>query len=367
MRRVLVVLGALVLLLSACGRPAPLSTADRADLAASALQNQFYSAGRWRGAGYWQSAQAFWVVLDEYQRTRANSWLTTIAQVYRANSQGTLGNYRAQYVDDEGWWALDWIRAWDLTGNIAYLNTAKSVFTDMASTWGGTCGGGVWWNHSRTYKNAIPNELFLLVAVELHERTPGDKGPGSYLDWAEREATWFEQSGMINARGQVNDGLTASCQNNGGNPWTYNQGVILAGLAELYHVTGDRADLQLAERIANAEVQVTPSDGVLLERGCELSGNCGHDGPLFKGIFIRYLWWLYSYAPLPAYRHLIVQSVSSIWANDRTPLNTFGLHWAGPAPAPVMVAVEPDIAATMALTSTATNLPTPARTGPPVS
>lgn len=325
---------------------------------------RYYQGGKFAGAGYWQNAQGFWTMLDEYQAHPTSALRTQISEVYLANSRGILGNYDAPYVDDEGWWALDWIRAWDLTGDAAYLTTAKNVFTDMASTWDNTCGGGVWWNHSKTYKNAIPNELFLLVADELHQVTPGDSGTNSYLWWAEREANWFEKSGMINLAGQVNDGLTASCMNNGGNPWTYNQGVILAGLSELAQITGDQSYLQLAEKIATAETQYgTDANGVLQEKGCSSTTACGSDGPLFKGIFIRYLWWLYSYDPNPAYLKLINTSLNSLWANDRTPNDRFGLNWAGPAQ-PADINVEDDIAGTMALTSVSVRSPTPPRLGP---
>jgi hypothetical protein len=38
---------------------------------------------------------------------------------------------------------------------------------------------------------------------------------------------------MTNGVGLVNDGLTATCLNNGATTWTYNQDVTLAGMAEL--------------------------------------------------------------------------------------------------------------------------------------
>lgn len=355
----------LAALLAACGLPPvrpPITAAARADAAAAALQANFYENGRYAGASFWQNAQGLAVVLDEYQRTHAAGWKADIAQIYRANAQGRPGNYRASYVDDEGWWAVDWIRAWDLTGDPAYLTSAKQIFAHMASDWGGDCGGGVYWNHSDTYKNAIPNELFLEVAVLLHEVTPGDSGSGSYLAWAEREADWFLGSGMINAAGLVNDGLTPGCTNNGQTTWTYNQGVILAGLAELSRVTGDPRYLDSAERIAGAAVRVlVTSGGVVYERGCEPQGSCGADGALFKGIFVTNLWWLYRYDPNPAFLRVLQATSASIWTQDRTQADTFGLHFAGPAPDPVLVTVQQDISAAMALAATATPLPTPAR------
>lgn len=58
------------------------------------------------------------------------------------------------YYDDEGWWALAWVRAFDVTGNTEYLDMAESIFADMQGGVNGTCGGGIWWSKDRRYKNA---------------------------------------------------------------------------------------------------------------------------------------------------------------------------------------------------------------------
>jgi predicted alpha-1,6-mannanase (GH76 family) len=76
-----------------------------------------------------------------------------------------------------------------------------------------TCGGGVWRDAERTYKNAVTNGLYARLTAELQNRIPGDS------TWLERSPTgwdWHTASGMINSSGLVNDGLTASCENNGG-------------------------------------------------------------------------------------------------------------------------------------------------------
>lgn len=69
------------------------------------------------------------------------------------SSRGFSG-FINNYYDDEGWWALAWVRAFDVTGNTEYLNMAESIFTDMQGGVNGTCGGGIWWSKDRKYKNA---------------------------------------------------------------------------------------------------------------------------------------------------------------------------------------------------------------------
>lgn len=367
LRRLSLVLGAFVLLVCGCGRIHALPPAsNKAIAAADGLQSAFYTGnGMWNGAGYWDRAEALGVILDAYQLTHQQKWLTVIQQVYVANQQDhTPGDYISSYMDDEQWWALDWVRAWDLTGNISYLNSAKAVFTNVTENWGDGCGGGVWWNDSHTYKNAIPNELFLLLATQLYERTPGGT---TYLSWAKEEANWFIQSGMINSEGLVNDGLTSSCTNNNGTTWTYNQGVILAGMTQLYQLTGDKLYLTTAETIANAAIQHLVGPGDVLYEPCEATNHCDSDQYQFKGIFIRYLWWMYNVDPNPTYKTFLETNLNAIWTKDRTTGNLFGLFWDGPAPVPVSVTVGEDTAAAAALTSTAIVLPSKPRIGPAAS
>jgi predicted alpha-1,6-mannanase (GH76 family) len=194
----------------------------------------------------------------------------------------------------------------------------------MAAGWDDACGGGLWWTRRKTYKNAIPNELFLPIAGRLHQRAAG-----GYLDWALREWQWFSSSGMIGPAGLVNDGLTAACANNGQPTWTYNQGVILGGLAALHEITGDPAYLRQGEVIADATLsRLTDQSGILTEP-CEGAG-CNGDQTQFKGIFVRNLHEFYPLSGKPAYRAFLLANADSVWDSDRNAADQFGLRWAGP-------------------------------------
>ena len=100
-----------------------------------------------------------------------------------------------------------------LTGNPKYLDMAVTIANYVNGYWDtSTCGGGVWWNAERTYKNAVTNGLWIRLTAELHNRIRGDKV------WLARSRTawaWFTGSGMINANGLVNDGLTDACDIDG--------------------------------------------------------------------------------------------------------------------------------------------------------
>ncbi|EFY92740.1 hypothetical protein J3459_010197 [Metarhizium acridum] len=232
------------------------------------------------------------------------------------------------FYDDEGWWALGWIRSFDVSGDKDYLNAAIDLFNDMQTGLGGPCGGGIFWSKERKYVNAIANELYLSVAASLARRVPQNS---TYKDIAIEQWDWFERSGMINAQNLINDGLDESCKNNGLQTWTYNQGVVLGGLAELFRATGDLKYVEKAVPIAQAAIQALSVDGILTEvGGCDARGDCGRDGSQFKGIFIRNLRYLNDVAPHQEFKDFIIRNADSIWAKDRSGDNQFGVAWAGP-------------------------------------
>jgi predicted alpha-1,6-mannanase (GH76 family) len=232
------------------------------------------------------------------------------------------------YYDDEGWWALAWIAAYDWTQNTDYLNMASFIFDDMTGGWDNVCGGGIWWSRARTYKNAIANELFLSVAAHLANRADDPEPQARYLAWAEQAWQWFSQSGIINSENLINDGLNGNCQNNRRTTWSYNQGVILAGLVELYQQNQDESLLQTAQDIALAAIDhLSDANGILHDR-CE--PNCGADGVQFKGIFLRNLMALNDAFPHERYVQFARANAESIWNQDQGPDYQFGQVWSGP-------------------------------------
>lgn len=229
------------------------------------------------------------------------------------------------FYDDEGWWALAWLKIYDITKKHRYLKAAIDIFEDMKTGWGATC-GGMWWNKQHTYTGAIENELFLAVAAQLANRA---SNKDVYLQWALKEWEWFQGTGMINAEYNINNGVDFdTCENDGGTVWTYNQGVILGGLVELHKALSDDSYLVIAEKIAIAAIEnLSDSDGILHEQG---EPDCGVDGSQFKGIFMRNLQILQKARPSDRYEKFINDNADSIWLNDRGNGNQLGLVWSGP-------------------------------------
>jgi predicted alpha-1,6-mannanase (GH76 family) len=293
------------------------------------------STGLYQTTGWWNSANALTVLIEYARVANTHEYDSTFATTFTAAQAGKQGHpgFLNKYYDDEGWWALAWIDAYDLTGRSDYLSMAESIFEDMTSGWDNVCGGGIWWTKDRTYKNAIANELFLSLSASLANRDSNHKS--AYIDWAGKEWTWFSRSGMINSHNLINDGLAitngttgTSCANNGGTTWTYNQGVVLNGLAELERAGGDSAVIQSAGHIAVAAISSLADSNGILHDACE--PNCGADGVQFKGIFIRNLVRLYSVQSQLAYKTFVLTNADAIWDRSQGAGLQFGQVWSGP-------------------------------------
>jgi predicted alpha-1,6-mannanase (GH76 family)/lysophospholipase L1-like esterase len=287
----------------------------------------------------WTKGPSMEAIINIYERTRDPKYLTLLEQSLeygRGWRSGVVGHQF--FYDDMGWYANAWLRAYDVTGDARFLTEAKAIFSDFSKAWDNTCGGGVWWNDDRNYKNAITNELFLLTAARLARRAPNGTGAGSYQDWALKQADWFvNKSKMINADNLINDGLTSACQNNGQTTWAYNQGVILSALTEMYYLTGDRGYLFNAEKIAEAATtRMVYANGVLRD-ACDASASgCTGDAIMFKGPFVQGLARLYNADRnnKPAYFEFLKRSADSIWNTSRNAQNGLGVKWNGPVGTP---------------------------------
>jgi predicted alpha-1,6-mannanase (GH76 family) len=267
--------------------------------------------GLWAGTGWWNSANALTVVIRYARLTGDDRCANVIATTFTA-AQSQHAKFVNTYYDDNAWWALAWIAAFDLTRESRYLEAARTIFARNTTAWDHSCGGGLRWHAKSTYKNAITNELFVTLAALLHQRNPG----GGYLTWAQRGWEWFSARGFIGPAGLVNDGITLACQNNGATTWTYNQGVILGGLAALSEITGDRGYLTQGEAIAAAALRRLAPGGILAEP-CESGAACDEDQAQFKGIFVRYLYDFWRHSRRPGYRGFILANANSVWDHAR--------------------------------------------------
>lgn len=292
--------------------------------------------GLWDKA-WWPSANVVTMMagLQEYFPSAINQMTDIVFPNTLINAQKTFPGFINEFYDDELWWALAWIKVYDITKNETYLQTAAGIFEDSKSVWGQTPCGGMWWDKNHTEVGAVVNELYFTTAIKLANRMPSTPWPAYYMDEAVRSYTWFRESGLINGENLINNALDlTTCQNDGNYVFSYNQGILLSGLAEMTWATEDRQYADLADVIASATINaMTGSDGILREP-CEPNA-CNGDQEQFKGIFSRNVQFLYkrnSYLPpetATLYKDFLQRNADSIWAKNNID-NQMGLVWSGP-------------------------------------
>ena len=319
-------------------RPAP----TRARAAADALMSSYDPYNGWWPSSWWNSAATLTALIDFARTTGTHDDDWVIARTFDQNkgafaagvrsSDPVDGDFISRSTDDSGWWAIAWLDAYDYTGNARYLNEAVTIASYVQRYWDtGTCGGGVWWDRERTYKNAVTNGQYLWLTTALHQRIAGDT---VWLQRARTAAAWYRSSGMINSSGLVNDGLTSACANNAGTVWSYNQGLAIGGFTDLWKVTGDSSLLATARTLADAAVSspALTSGGVLTESCDSGSASCDDNQEQVKGVFLRNFADLAQATGSGTYLGYVQKQANTLWAQDRSSLNVLGERWAGTSP-----------------------------------
>ncbi len=322
--------------------PAPLRPACRA---AAALVGHYYTPwDRHFAAGFWDNAEAVEGLVHYMARAnRTEEYGSLVRDVHGAKGVTYINLLADGSWDDSLWWVLAYCRAGPLLGDTpAFVATARAVFDHVdARAWGtDACGGGVWWSHRNSYKNAITNELYIAAAAQLYLLGQGQ----TYLDKAQTAWRWFVASSMIDTRtGLANDGLTvdktntSQCTNNHGTTWTYNQGVLLGAAVDLAAATGNATFfIPTAVKLADATLSaLVTADGILSEP-CPGRDTCNLDQTQFKGIFARNLGRL-ARAPALAgtptrrrYCAFLQRNADSVVAKATLPSGKIGGFWQGP-------------------------------------
>lgn len=241
------------------------------------------------------------------------------------NRTRVVSGFANGFYDDEGWWALAWLKVYQATNERCYLQTALDLFEDMIGGYGATC-GGIWWDKGHQHNTAIANVLFLAVAARLAIQTSDVE---YFSTWAWKHWHWFRHSGMLKADYTISDGLDLeTCKAEQGTRWTYTHGVVIGALIDLNSLYPNSTLLYTAWRIAHAAIdRFTDSDGILHEP-CE--PHCGADGSQFKGVFLRNIRRLREMVPEPRFQRFVDKNAYAIWTFDRDRGGRLGLVWSGP-------------------------------------
>lgn len=288
------------------------------------------NSGLWQGKmGWWNSANALTTVIRYSKFTGDKRSFPMIEHTFQQAGRFHGKNFLNEFYDDEGWWALAWVEAYELTGKREYLDMAVSIFDDMTGGWSDEFGGGIYWKKTERYKASIANNLFTLLGLRLHangvKKKIRDHTP---LEWARRDWEWFSKTGLILTDvWQVGDGVAKEGLRKNAH-WTYNQGVALAVLVEFYKVDKDKEKLEMAEKIAQATMKRLSRNGILREF---IEPKIGGDGAQFKGVFMRHLYTLFAETRRKEYYDFIVANGNAVWEQRNRDTNVMRAIWCEPS------------------------------------
>jgi predicted alpha-1,6-mannanase (GH76 family) len=239
----------------------------------------------WESANIAESIAKFGIQDASFQPAAIDIISNTYA---KSPNQFGYKNWQNGYYDDMGWWAMAWIASYDLTHDQKYLNTARNLFDAMVEGATTPC-GGIWWDKAHTSIATISNSLFLAVGASLASRTTGSDRT-MYQHAAEAQWDWLSNSGVINGQNLLNDGINnITCKNDGKLTWTYNQGVLLTGLAELAKLRPSSASslLSRAGQLVKASTTLLAKNGGILTE--PTAPPLDQQAAMFKGAYIRNL------------------------------------------------------------------------------
>eukprot|EP00877_Chromochloris_zofingiensis_P011778 jgi/Chrzof1/6854/Cz02g01010.t1 len=290
--------------------------------------------GKFQKAGWWNNANCIESIIDFSAITGSADYYGVIDNTFERNKQG---NFLNMYFDDQGWWAVSWAKAYILTNQQKYLDMSKKLFDNMQTGWDdSTCNGGLYWRKNNPYKSTISLLLYMQAGMLLYTHVKDDM----YLIRAQTALRWLNETELLTKDGKVFDGIDGQCHHEY-TLFSYNQGVLLGTLIQMYKVTGQDSYLRIAEKVADVPINDMSPNGILRE-GCEPK-TCNYDSEQFKGVYMRYLYQLYRALTdargvytsnrREAYKEYIARQADSIWNNARNvATNQIGVSWSGPRP-----------------------------------
>jgi predicted alpha-1,6-mannanase (GH76 family) len=334
---------------------------ERADRALDALLGKFWneterymnetSPSNGKVTGYWTYAQALDAVLDGFERTGNAKYEQWISTFYAGRDKR---GWIVDFFDDEAWMTLALVRAYDLTGDVKYLDRAELIFQDIMKAWDTSCCGahlgGIWWNRKHEQKATASNAGPVIAGARLAKRTKKDE----YLTFAKTTYAFWMTHMVDSKTYSIFDHLSPDGSRALG-ALSYNHGLMIGAALELHAAYGEEHYLTEAHGFGRYMVThaTRPSDvGPLIYDS--IAGVCDGDCPAWKGIGYRYLAVLFRKDPTrKEYRDVLEAGVEGIWTMAREPVNNFfATNWSGPPPS--VGGVEEQSSATMALNIFAT-------------
>jgi hypothetical protein len=151
--------------------------------------------------------------------------------------------------DDNIWLTINFLRAYEVTGNTAYLSKAEFLIRFIIDEAWFKPLGGIFWDSRKEARHSCSNNPAIKPLVDLYKHTKNE----FYLDWAKKvynfsitlkDPVLNVYHDLVGARqnesGQWIEGIP------GGGYYSYNTGAMISGAAALYGVTGEKKYLDEA-------------------------------------------------------------------------------------------------------------------------
>jgi len=198
-------------------------------------------------AWFWGQANMMEMVADTYDRAPSQSRRDRLASLCRGfmDYHGTNWSWN-EFNDDNIWACIVFTKTYLATGDTQYLDRARSNFDIVWNRgWATSLGGGLYWKTTGTGRNACVNAPAAIAACMLYDIT----GNTAYLDKAKSIITWMDANLVVTATGAIDDHITPEGTRVGWR-FTYNQGTYVGACSALYRITGQVSYLENAIKAA---------------------------------------------------------------------------------------------------------------------
>ncbi|WP_295939308.1 glycoside hydrolase family 76 protein [uncultured Alistipes sp.] len=268
---------------------------------------------------YWQQAHAMNVMIDFYNRMKANGTTSVLSAMnadpnvslpadtpedirqnraaeeltaetleryfgmwYNKRGNNYDGGYAGasgfgnDFTDDTAWIVQTLCQLYDATGDVKYYNAAKRTYDDTIEPRWDNVNGGYPWKATDASKNECTNgpvcineARFALYAQEAGNEADYEK----YLAKAIRTFDFLSSSLFEAKTGQVGIG-----------PLSYTQGTFMESGRLLFQLTGDKRYLRDAAKAARYQMTANSmlSDGLMRDEGTD------ENNSIFKGVLFHY-------------------------------------------------------------------------------
>jgi hypothetical protein len=209
------------------------------------------------------------------------------------------------WFDDNGWWGLAFVNAYQATGRRRYLNDAQRALDYIAAAGWDPQAGGIWWNTSHPFKAGAALASGTLLATLLYQQThsPGDLGQAlRFLEWA-------NTSGFVETeRLYADTSLEAT-------PVDYIEAPLIFAQELLCQLTATPADCERAEELKGRALK---RFGYLLDFS-----------PQYDAIYLQWMLALYSLDHDPGLYNLAVDNAYDAGTRGFNGEGLYLLSWNG--------------------------------------